>query len=295
MRLLLWLWLLVALPLHATNQPLRVFACEPEWAALVSELGGKYVNVFSATTAKQDPHHIEARPSLIARARQADLLVCTGADLEIGWLPLLLRQAANPAILEGQKAHFLAADYVLLKEAPSTIDRSQGDVHPEGNPHIQLDPKNILAIAQPLAQRLAELDAAHSSIYEQRYRQFAGHWQNAIQGWEKAIASLAGTAIVVQHHNWTYFLDWAKLKEIASLEPMPGIPPSIGYLQKVLQLLQDNPARFIIRAAHENPKPASWLGDRTKIPVVVLSPSPNWQEGESLFKWFDGIVQALPR
>ena len=295
MKNIIFIIIFFFLPLKAKAKPLQVFACEPEWAALVAELGGKHVEIFSATTPMQDPHHIEARPSLIAKARQADLLVCSGADLELGWLPLLLRQAANPAILEGEKGHFLAADYVLLKEVPAIIDRSQGDVHPHGNPHFQVDPKNILAIAQPLAQRLTEIDSPHSSAYETHYRDFSHRWQKAIRDWEKKIAPLAGTKVVMQHNAWVYLLDWAKLQNVATLEPMPGIAPSASHLQQVLELLQKNPARFIIRTVYENPKPAVWLGEHAKIPVVVLAASPDWQEGESLFDWFAKLVQALPQ
>jgi zinc/manganese transport system substrate-binding protein len=279
--------------MHAADQPLRVFACEPEWAALVTELGGKHVEVFSATTARQDPHRIEARPSLIAQASQADLLVCTGAGLEVGWLPLLLRQAANPVIADGQKGNFAAANYVLLKEVPGLIDRSLGDIHAEGNPHLQLDPANILAIAQPLMQRLAEIDTVHAPAYQSRYQDFSRRWAQAMQGWQQSLAPLAQAPVVVQHRNWTYLLDWGKLQEAVALEPMPGLPPSITHLQKVLQLLQHRPARFVIRAVYEDPKPSAWISERTKIPLVVLSQSPDWQGGQTLFQWFDDITRAL--
>ena len=136
---------------HAT---LKVFACEPEWDALARELGGDQVEVYAATTAQQDPHRVQARPSLIAQLRQADLLVCTGADLEAGWLPVLLRQARNPAVQPGQPGHFLAADQVTLLEVPTSIDRAEGDVHPQGNPHIQIDPRRSAA-ASPRSTRPA--------------------------------------------------------------------------------------------------------------------------------------------
>ncbi len=152
---------------------LSVFATVPEWGALVQELGGDKVKVYVATNALQDPHHVEAKPSLIARARSADLVVATGAELEIGWLPLVTQQAGNPAIQPGKPGYFEAAPYVTLLEKPARLDRAEGDVHPGGNPHIQTDPRNIARVAGPLSARLAELDPANAAFYRERYQAFA--------------------------------------------------------------------------------------------------------------------------
>src|SRR5262245_30320842 len=140
----------------------NVFACEPEWAALATEIGGNKVSAFSATTGLQDPHRIEARPSLIARMRTADLLVCTGAELEVGWLPVLLQSAGNNKIQVGQTGYLLAADLVPRLEIPARADRSLGDLHMSGNPHIQLDPRNIARVAPALAQRLSAVDPSNA-------------------------------------------------------------------------------------------------------------------------------------
>ena len=136
------------------NAALRVLACEPEWGSLVQELGGSLVDVSVATTALQDPHQIQAKPSLIARARNADLVVCTGAELEIGWLPVLLQQSGNGKVQPGQAGNFAAADVVRKLDVPGQLDRSQGDVHAAGNPHIQTDPRNIAQVAASLGARL---------------------------------------------------------------------------------------------------------------------------------------------
>src|SRR5437867_9488872 len=155
---------------------LNVFATVPEWGALVEELGGDKVKVYIATNALQDPHHVEAKPSLIARARAADLMVATGAELEIGWLPLVTQQAGNPKIQPGKPGYFEAASYVTLLEKPTRLDRAEGDVHPGGNPHIQTDPRNIARVAAPLAARLAELDPENAAFYQARYKAFAARW-----------------------------------------------------------------------------------------------------------------------
>src|SRR4051812_9797794 len=156
------LFALVVLPLAAFVAPaqaaLRVLACEPEWGALVQELAGPLVEVSVATSALQDPHQIQAKPSLIARARNADLVVCTGAELEIGWLPVLLQQSGNAKVQPGQPGNFAAADVVRKLEVPTQLDRSQGDVHAGGTPPIQPDPRNIALVAVALGARLQQID-----------------------------------------------------------------------------------------------------------------------------------------
>ena len=150
-----WLKHPLAVLLLATAMPataaLNIFACEPEWGALAKELGGDKASIYVATTALQDPHRIEARPSLIARARTADLVVCTGAELEIGWMPLVQRQSGNARIQAGQPGYFEAASQLVLIEIPQRVDRSMGDVHAAGNPHVHLDPSNIARVAAALA------------------------------------------------------------------------------------------------------------------------------------------------
>src|SRR6266403_639252 len=167
-----WFAAALALAVSPAHAALNVFATVPEWAALTEELGGDKVKVYMATSALQDPHHIEAKPSLIARARNADLVVATGAELEIGWLPLVVQQAGNPKIRAGQPGYFEAANYVTLRDKPARLDRAEGDVHAAGDPHIQTDPRNIARVAAALTARLAEIDAANAEMYRSRYRTF---------------------------------------------------------------------------------------------------------------------------
>src|SRR5499427_9519724 len=178
---------LLALPAAAA---LNVFACEPEWAALAQEIGGDRISVYSATTALQDPHRIEARPSLIARIRTADLLICSGSELEIGWLPLLLTQSGNSRIQLGTPGYFEASQYVAKLEVPKVIDRALGDIHPGGNPHVHTDPRNISKIAAVLEERMAQLDPANAETYHSRGKSFLERWRAAIARWEKDVAPL---------------------------------------------------------------------------------------------------------
>ena len=262
---------LLALCLPVSASALNVFACEPEWAALVGELAADNAEITVATTAFQDPHMLQARPSLIAGARSADLLVCTGADLEIGWLPLLLRRSGNPEIQPGSRGYFLAADYVRRIEIPANVDRSQGDVHPQGNPHIHLHPRNIERVAEALAGKLAELDPANADTYRAKADDFLRRWNDARGRWEERGASLAGMRLVSHHRSFSYLADWLDLDIVATLEPKPGIPASGAHLSRLLEQLTPAPPAGIIRAPFENEKPALWLSDRLKIPVIEMA------------------------
>ncbi|MGI9293838.1 MAG: metal ABC transporter substrate-binding protein [Pseudomonadales bacterium] len=279
---------------QATVAKLNVLTCEPEWAALVREIGGEHIKVFSATTGLQDPHRIQARPSLIAKARRADLLICSGAELEIGWLPILLRKTGNNKIQAGQAGHFMAADFVTMRGIPAVVDRSEGDIHAAGNPHIHTNPHNISAIALALLQRLQQLDNANEEAYQQRYDDFIHRWQAAIARWENQAAPLRGRPVVVQHGSWEYLADWLGLRQVVALEPKPGIPPSSAHLALVLSQMKASPATMILYASYQNDRPAQWLASRAGIPKVGLPYTVGGAPGvDDLFALFDQTVALL--
>ena len=281
----------LALPAQAA---LNIFACEPEWAALAQELAGDKANIYAATNALQDPHHVEARPSLIARARRAQLVVCTGAELEVGWLPLILRESANPDIAEGKPGHFEAAHYVHMLEIPSRLDRAEGDVHAAGNPHIQLDARNYLPIADALSARMAEIDPANATYYGKRLQDFRRTWQAAITRWETLAAPLRGQAVLVQHRAYPYLVDWLGLKQVAELEAKPGMEPSAAHLAQVLTQLQTNPARMVIRAAYQNAKPSECIAQRAHLNAVELPFSVGGTSAaKDLYGMFDDTIARL--
>lgn len=283
--------MLCAGPAHAV---LRILACEPEWGALAQELGGGLVDVSAATTALQDPHRIQARPSLIARARNADMVVCTGAELEAGWLPLLLQQSGNARIQPGRPGHFMAADYVRKLDVPSQLDRAQGDVHAAGNPHIQTDPRNIALVAAALAARLQQVDAAHAAQYAQRQADFAQRWQQAIARWSAQAAPLKGAPVVSQHKAFVYLYDWLGMKEVAVLEPKPGIEPSAAHLQQVLASLKGVPVRMVLYAAYQDARPSEWLAGNAGITAVKLPFTVGGSDGaKDLFGLFDDTLARL--
>jgi zinc/manganese transport system substrate-binding protein len=277
-----------------THAALNVFACEPEWAALTQQLAGDKASIYTATGPLQDPHQVQARPSLIARAHRAQLSVCTGAELEIGWMPVVLRESGNSAIQPGSGGHFEAAQYVTMLEVPTRLDRADGDVHAAGNPHLQTDARNFLPVAEALSKRLAQLDPANTAFYQQQLATFNRQWRAAIAKWEKQAAPLKGVSIVAQHKGFPYLNNWLGLKEIAELEPKPGMEPSAAYLGQVLSELQQHPARMVVRAAYQNERPSEWIAERAHIPAVTLPFTVGGTpQATDLFMMFDDTIQRL--
>ena len=290
----LFLGTLLALWLVPAGATLNVFATVPEWGALAEELGGDKVKIYTATNALQDPHHVEAKPSLIARARSADLVVATGAELEIGWLPLVLQQAGNPKVQPGQPGYFEAAPFVTLLDKPTRLDRAEGDVHAAGDPHIQTDPRNIARVAAPLAARLAEIDPANAAYYQSRYKAFSERWTAAIARWEKDAAPLRGVSIIVQHKAFTYLIAWLGLKEVASLEPKPGIEPTTAHLSEVLAISQRQPVKMVLRAAYQSDRASQWIAERAKINAVALPFTVGGDDAaKDLVGLYDDTIQRL--
>lgn len=262
--------------------------------ALAVELGGPAVSVYTATTGLQDPHLIEARPSLIAQMRRADMVVCTGGDLEQGWLPLLFQQAGNNKVQPGGPGYFEAAAFVTLLEVPSRLDRAEGDIHAMGNPHLHLDPRNIALVAAGLAKRLAQVDGANTVHYQARHDDFSKRWTQSMRRWEQQGAPLKGVAIVTQHKSWSYLNNWLGLRDIATLEPKPGVPPSSAYLSQVLAELRQRPAKMIIRAAYQDARPSRWLSERANIPAVELPYTVGGSDqARDLFGLFDDTLARL--
>ncbi len=266
----------------------------PEWGALTEELGGDKVKVYVATNALQDPHHVEARPSLIAKARGADLVVATGAELEMGWLPLVIQQAGNPKVQAGHPGYFEATSAVSLLGKPARLDRAEGDVHPMGDPHIQTDARNIARVADALARRLAELDPPNAAYYQARLKSFSDRWTAAIAKWAQQAAPLKGVPVVVQHKAFTYLIDWLGMKEVAALEPKPGIEPTTTHLSEVLEILQKQPAKMVVRAAYQGDRPSQWIAERAKLKAVVLPFTVGGTPGaKDLFGLFDDTIDRL--
>ena len=286
--------LFLVAPLSAESQ-LNIFACEPEWKALADEIGGDKVKVFSATHAKQDPHHIRARPSLISKIRSADLIFCSGASLEVGWLPILL-QKAGKNVQPGKLGYLMAADYLPLLDIPIEVNRSHGDIHPEGNPHVHLDPHNILIIAKELSYRLESIDPLNATYYSDQLQDFSSRWQESILRWEKELLNFKDKKVIVHHQSFNYLVEWMKLEIIAALETKPGISPSTSHLEFLLGSNKSNPADIIIRTPYDSKNASIWLSEKTGITAIILPYTVGGDDqSNNLFALFDRSIIVLQK
>jgi len=278
----------------AVQARVNIFACEPEWAALAGEIAGDSAKITAATTAMQDVHHIQARPSLIAKARRADLLFCTGAELEVGWLPMLLRKANNPRIQPGNPGHLMAADHVELLDKRDQVDRSEGDIHAAGNPHIQTNPNKLIPVARELSKRLGQIDPDNAQVYSDNLEIFENKLSEAISHWEKKAEPLKGRKMVTHHRSWVYLQDWLGMEGVGTLESKPGIPPSSRYLSQLLSQMERSPADMIIYASYQDDSAAKWLSGRSGIPVVKLPISVGGSDAATdLFSFYDDLIDRM--
>jgi zinc/manganese transport system substrate-binding protein len=291
-NLLLLVGLLIVAP-YFSSASLRVFACEPEWASLAKEIGGEKVSTFSATHAQQNPHYIRARPSLIAKIRRADLLICSGAGLEVGWLPVLIQKASS-TLQPGRIGYISASDHVSILEVPTVVDRSLGDIHPEGNPHVHYHPDNIVKVANVICERLCQLDAEQAVYYQKRLEKFRQRWATAAAIWKEQSAALKGKSVVVYHKNFSYLINWLEMKQVGSLEPKPGLPPTASHLNQLLANAETNELSLIILTPYENNKAASWLSSRTGSTVVQLPYTIGGDEhSDDLFSLYERTISLL--
>ncbi|WP_434001952.1 metal ABC transporter solute-binding protein, Zn/Mn family [Endozoicomonas sp.] len=282
----------LALPV-SSHAALTVFACEPEWAALSEEIapGAK---IYTATTARQDPHHIQARPGLISKMRKADIVVCSGAELEIGWLPVLQMKSANPNVQSRNKGLFFAADQVETIGKLKKVDPTMGDVHPEGNPHLHLDPYRMEKIAQALAERMAKLDPENRDEYLKNAKKFSEDWEVSIKRWEKEAAPLKGKNLVTYHSNFDYLLEWLGVNVVGDLEPKPGLPPSSQHLASLLGMSRKTHIDAIVYASYQDKKGADWLSQKAGVPATELPMSVGGSEqSTNLISLYNDLIQKL--
>ncbi|MGL4476020.1 MAG: metal ABC transporter solute-binding protein, Zn/Mn family [Shewanella sp.] len=272
---------------------LAIFACEPEYAALAKELAPN-ADIYSATTALQDPHLVEARPSLIAKMRRADLVICAGAELEVGWLPMLQQKSANPKVRNGAPGLFFASEHVDTLDKLTQVDRSMGDVHRAGNPHVHLSPPRMLQVAAALTARMQALDPAEQAHYQAALQSFTERWQQAMAQWQQQGATLAGMKIIGFHSSFRYLFDWFGIEQVADLEPKPGVPPSSNHLASLTARAGQGDVSAIVQASYQDKRPGAWLSERSQLPVLVLPMSVGGDaNSQDLFAWYQGLVTQL--
>jgi zinc/manganese transport system substrate-binding protein len=276
------------------RRPLHVAASYPYIADLVEKIGKGNVRVWALARGDYNPHVIIPRPSLIAHVRLADLLVISGAQLEIGWMPPILRQANNPSVQPGEKGFLDLSRYVTLIDVPASVSREQGDVHPDGNPHFHLDPNNVPHLAEAIAEKLSEIDPLNASYYRSNLNEFIQQWNEKVEEWKEKMKPLEQVAVVEYHKNYDYFLRRFGLPIVGTVEPLPGIPPTSKHIEHLESTLQSHRAQFILQDVY-NPDDASrHLADKLGMKLIVLPHDVGAvREAYDIFSLFDEMVRRM--
>lgn len=261
--------LLLLLPLSLFAQ-LNIAVSYPYIGALTKSIGGENVNTVVLAKGNWDPHFIVPRPSLISKVRNADGLIMNGGQLEIGWLPPLINRAANPKTNINAKTFLNLSNHVLLINKPQSIDRSGGDLHPDGNPHFHLDPNNILILANIIREYLSSMDSDNSSVYTKNYEKFIKIWKNNIDIWQKKMLSKKGIKVIQFHNNLAYFIKAYGLKNIGTIEPLPGIPPSSRHTLNLIKLIKKENPCCILHDVYHSTKTAKYISSKADIPIVSM-------------------------
>ena len=287
---ILLLALIVPLTVHAK---INIVATIPDLAAIAKEVGGELVNVDSIARREQDPHYLEAKPSYAVKMNKADLLIAVGLELEVGWLPVLMTQSRNPKIQQAAPGHLDASRGIPVIEIPTgKVDRSMGDVHPLGNPHYWLDPRNGLIIAREIADKLSSIDPANQSAYRSNLAAFESRLKSRIAGWQSEAASLRGREIITHHKSFSYFVNWMGIKVVNVIEPKPGIPPPPSHITALIDLIKSRQIRLIVSENYYDPKPSRELGKKTGAAVLNLATSVS---GDPLVKTYEDLFDYLVR
>jgi zinc/manganese transport system substrate-binding protein len=282
----------VATPAGAT---VNVVTTTEGLAAVAREVGGDAVKVTALSRGIQDPHFVDANPSLAVKLRNADLLVDVGMDLEVGWLPPLVTQSRNAAIQPGGPRRLTAGNFVSPMDLPTgPVDRSQGDIHPSGNPHFLSDPRRAVQVAAAVAGRLAEIDPGNAAHYRERLQAFQGKVAVAEKGWKAQLAPFAGRSVITQHKTLTYLLDWSGLKAAGYMEPKPGVAPPPSHVASLAAVVKSSGVKGVLVENYYGRGPADQLRDLTGVKVIVIPGDVGGtKEASDWFSYVDVLVRSL--
>jgi zinc/manganese transport system substrate-binding protein len=296
MRFIIGLFSLAATILAASSAraEVRVVATVPDLAAIAKEVGGNEVKVTSMALPTQDAHFVDAKPSLALDLNKADLLLVVGLELEVGWLPVLLTSARNGDIQVGSRGYLDCSTLISpLDIATRQVDRSEGDVHPGGNPHYTVDPRNAAKVAKGIADRLAELDPKHAETYQANAKSFIARLDTARKGWEQRLVAARGTAIVGYHKSWAYLADWLGFVEIGFIEPKPGIPPTPSHVAKLLGLARSKKVKIVLQEQYYPDDTAGLVAKKVPASLIRLPGGTDVKGGQSYIDHLEEIVKKL--
>ena len=283
---------LISLPLYAAK--LQVVTTYPYITSIVQQVGGERVNAQALASGDWDPHVIVPKPSYIAKLRAADLLVMSGAQLEIGWLPPLMNQASNPKINVGSRGLLDLSRFVPLIDVPAGISRAQGDIHPEGNPHFYLDPHNIPALSKAIAERLTELDPAGESEYRNNNKAFTEKWNGKLAEWDEKLEKVKGITVIEYHKLYDYFLRRYDMKLLGTVETLPGIPPTSKHIESLERMIASGSVRFILQDVYHPDDASKLLAKKYDIRIVKIPHDVGAvAEAKDIFTLFEEIIRRL--
>lgn len=292
-KLLLSSILTFGFSLNAFSKP-NVVVSYPYIEDIVKKIGQDKISTFSFSKGTQDPHFIVPKPSLIAKARKAELLILNGADLEIGWLPPIIKQANNSDIQIGAKGFLDLSTYINLIEKNSNSSRAGGDVHPDGNPHFLLDPNNVLIISKVITKKLSDLDPSNKQFYYDNNVSFTKKWNEKLLIWNQKMKNSKVKKVVQYHRLYNYFLTRFKIKSIDTLEPLPGITPTSNHLSKVIDEIKNENVKLILQDVYHNTSASKLVSEKTNINYVLLPHDVGaTPEAKDVFSLFDEIVDKF--
>lgn len=255
----------------------KVFACVPEWATLVTAIGGERVEITLATSALDNPEKMTPTPGMISALQGADIMVCTGAGLEDSWLPAMLDKAGNAKVAEGQPGHFMASEFVQLIEDDAAGEHEHHGpaaphthMHGDGNPHLHGNPANVRSVAAQLAKRLIEIDPDGKEQYSAAAKSFIKDLGDLAKEMETVAAPLKGARVAVQHEHSLYVLKWLGIVTVATVEPTPGVAPGPAHLAAIIDEVARDDIKFVVYAAHEDPGPSQYVAEKAGIPLIKL-------------------------
>ena len=286
---------LVSVLSNTANAALNIVTTTQDLAAIANSIGAQHVEIYSLTKGTRDPHFAEAKPSMIRKVHAADILMLVGADLEVGWLPAVLRTARNREVQVGGKGYLDLSQYVSILGVPTgTIDRSMGDVHARGNPHYWLQPDNALHIARAIASKLTELDAKHRTEYAKNLADFEQQLHTKIALWKEQLKYLKGEQVISYHTSLLYLANTFDFDIAREIEPKPGIAPSPSHLAELVSFIKNKKIKWLIMEPFYETRSADFLRRQTGINIVVVPQSVgSLPTIESYTDLFDSIVAAF--
>ena len=274
----------------------KIVVTYPYIASLVQQIAKEQATVTTLAKGDEDPHFVVPRPSFIGKLRQADLLIINGASLEIGFVPPLIRQANNPKIVPGAPGLVDLSQAVTLIEKPSNVSRSEGDIHPDGNPHFLLDWHNIPALARMIADALARTEPSAANAYRANLDAFLARWKNKSDEWDKKAAPLRGKSIIQYHRLYDYFAARTGVKIVGELEPKPGIPPTSRHIEELIAANPPGSVFKIVTDPYHEQKTAQGIAQKLGVPWVVLPQDVDAVPGaRDIFGLFDTMLAVILR